>query len=279
MAGSKTVSERDAIKTSQAIYAAIAEKVRGDSQDRNRVTPVEALGNLFPEMTPEQVINHLGEMVKVDEYEDVKLITSANSWTYLYSDTSISPEQANEKILAEETQGKIASKVREDSQARVQLTPVAVLSELVPDVPSERIEAYTAAMADDVRYQDVKSLRGPTGVEYLYSENHMTANYATLLARVETKDPHITIAETVREESRIYPRPTRVALFYEPVFQIEPVSMGTAVESIFGCEEYQDIKKIVASTGTIYLYSDRYMSAPQAEHWVQWQEVDKWNSQ
>lgn len=275
MADPQAVPEIRESNTTETVYAAIADKVRADSQSLGRLTHVEDLGTLFPDMTPEQVVDHLGELIKIEEYKDVKVLTSASGWTYLYSDTFVSAKEAGEKSFSEQVRAKIATKVRADSEAHVRLTPVDSLAELLADVPKESIETYTAAMADDEKYQDIKQLHGPTGIAYSYSDRHMTANYAALLARVEAKDPYRTIADTVREESRIYPRPTKVALFYEPVFQIDADMMEAAVEGMLQREEYKDIKKIIASTGAVYLYSDLYMPAAQAKAIVQWEEVDK----
>jgi hypothetical protein len=160
----------------------------------------------------------------------------------------------------------------------VQLTAVTTLPELFPELPPEVVEEYAARVAADDEFKDIQPVMGPTGIDYLYCETHMTGNYAALLARVEAKNPFATIAETVREESRTYPRPTRVALFYEPLFQMEPDMLESAVGSILQREEYRDIKRIVAATGAVYLYSDKYLTGARAEAWVQWHEVDQWDN-
>ncbi|MBI5652769.1 MAG: hypothetical protein HZC40_20330 [Chloroflexi bacterium] len=257
------------------IHTAIAEKIRADSEHRARITPVEDLAALFPEMTPEQIVTHLADLVQGGNFKDVQVLIAANGTAYLYSASFIAPEAAHEKSIAEQVWGKIADKVREDSEKSICLTPLQALAELLPDVPAERTEEYAIAMADDARYQDIRQVIGPTGIAYLFSEAHMTANYATLLARIEAKDPFTTIAETVREESRVYPRPTKVELFYEPLFQIEQCQMEPLIANMLRRQEYHDIRKVVASTGAIYLYSDHYLKPGQAEYWVEWEEVGR----
>jgi len=265
--------------SAETIYTAIADKVRADSQNLDRLTHVEELGALFPEMTPEQIINHLAELVKIEQYADVKVTTSASGASYLYSDSFIAAAEANEKVLIDETNPKIARQVQKDSQESVRLTAIESLAELFPELSPDQLKRCVTALVDEQNDQNIKRLVGPTGIAYLYSEAHMTANYANLLARVEAKNPYATIAETVREESRIYPRPTKVVLFYEPVFQIDPALMEAAVEGTLQRDEYKDIKKIIASTGAVYLYSDLYMSPGLAEARVQWEEVDRSNNQ
>ncbi len=266
------------IDSAEAIHAAIADKVRGDSHAAT-LTHIETLGALFPGLTPERIIEHLTALVKTEPYRDIKVMTSASGATFLYSDTIITAADASAEILAEQVQAKIADRVRADSKERVQLTLVKSFAELAPEVEPNLVEGYIAAMAGDERYQDIKQLTGPTGLAYLHSDTTMTHNYANLLARIETNDTCALIAETVREESQIYPRPTKVELFYAPIFKIDPDQMEMVVEQTLKRPEYQDIKKVVASTQAVYLYSAKYMVAPQVERWVQYQEVERFQYQ
>ena len=261
------------------IYIVIADKVRTDSQRLGKPIHIETLGELFPDIKPEEIINHLAEMVKVERYQDIQVQISASSAAYLYSVNFITAADATEKIVAEETQTKIAEQVREDSQKRIQLTPLSSLGEIFPDLEPEKVKQYALAILEDINYPDVRQVAGPTGLVYLYSLNHMTETYARLLARVEAKDPAALVAETVREESLIYPRPTKVALFYAPVFQLQECNMPIIVESVLARPEYKDIKKIDAPTGAIYLYSEMYMNPALAERYVQWEEVERLTSQ
>jgi hypothetical protein len=266
------------VNPAETIYAAIAEKVRSGSQALAQPIHIEELGSLFPDLTPDQIISHLTEQVKTEPYQDIKVMTSTSGAVYLYSDTFIAPAEASERVLAEETQEKIVGKVREDSETFSRLTATESLVELFPDLPPDKIEKYVETMTAEEKYQDIKRLSGPTGIGYLYCETHMTGNYATLLARAGAKDPCATIAETVREESRIYPRPTKVELFYTPLFQIDADQMETIVERTLQRPEYKDIQKMVASTGAVYLYSDLYLNAAFAEAWIQWEEVERYNN-
>jgi hypothetical protein len=274
---SEATSESHPISADDSAFATIAAKVRADS-NLARLTHVEELESLFAGKTPEQIIHLVAELIKTEQYQDIKVLISASGAGYLYSASFIAPAEAGEKALMEEVQETVANKVRADSAESARLTPMKDLPELFPDAPPEQIEKFAGMMAGADKYQDIESVIGPGGAGYLYCATHMTENYAKLLARVETKNPFAAIAETVREESRIYPRPTKVALFYEPVFQIDANLMQIAVEGISQRVEYKDIKKIVAPNGAIYLFSDLYLSEPQAQAFVQWEEVDKLNN-
>src|SRR5512143_1739090 len=81
--------------TPEGICAAVAGKVRSDSQNLAMPIPVEELGPLFPDLTPEQIIAYLTELVQKEEYADIKVMTSATGASYLYSETSITAEDAS----------------------------------------------------------------------------------------------------------------------------------------------------------------------------------------
>jgi len=261
------------------IYIAIADQVRTETQKQAKPIHVETLGVLFPDMKPEDIIAHLGAMIKVERYQDIKVQISASNAAYLYSENFISSADASEKIIAEETLTQIAARVRQDSEKRIKLTPLNALGEMFPDLELERVKRYSLAITEDNQYPDIRQVLGPTGLVYLYSASHMTETYARLLARVEANNPTALIVETVREESYVYPRPTKVALFYAPVFQLHDCPMEAIVQSVLARPEYSDIKKIDAPTGAVYLYSDWYMNPSFAERYVRWEEVEKANSQ
>lgn len=267
-----------ASRTAEEIQAAIADKVRAESDHRGKLIHVEELGPLFPELTPERIVKYLGGMDRAKQYRDVRVLVAEGGAAYLYSDAFIAPEDAEARLITLEAHEKIAARVREDSRAHTCLTLADSLAELFPDVPSGEFQMFVSTLAEDDACRDIRRLMGPTGLVYLYCEKHMTHGYANLLARIETHDPYATIAETVREESRIYPRPTKVELFYAPVFQIPVGQIKAVVENLMKQEEYQDIKRIIAPTAAIYLYSTRFMDPKQAERWVQWEEVERINN-
>ncbi len=265
-------------KNAQEIYEVISKKVRADSQNQARLTHVEELGPLFPEMTPEEIVNYLSELYEIEEYADIRATISSSGAALLFSSQCFTLEEAAERCLADEVKERIATRVREESKQDVRLTPIDALAGIFPNVEMEKLSNYYQSMVTSNEYADIRLLEGPTGMRYLFSDTSMTLNYASLLARADAQDPTIVIAETVRDESRIYPRPTKVTLFYEPVFRIEANQMQEVVDKTLQRPDCEDIKRIIASTGAVYLYSDRYMPAGQAERWVQWAEVDRFQN-
>ena len=67
-------------------------------------------------------------------------------------------------------------------------------------------------MISEAADDDIKLMRGSKDV-YFFSESLVTHAYAKLLFRSAENDPQRLVAETVRDESSSYPRPTPLSLF------------------------------------------------------------------
>jgi hypothetical protein len=255
------------------MLAKIADKVREDSSGLGRPTPIASLAALVPELDSDQVVAGLATMAADERWKDVRSLALPSGAVYFYSDEHIAPAAAFEKANREELQVRIADKVREVSRSLAELTSTDSLRTLLPDLEATEIEDTLSAMAQDDRYGDIKLVTATTGAAYLYSDTHVTESYAKILARAAANDACATIAATVRDESRIYPRPTQIRLFREAVFNINPDELEIHVARTVGRPEYNDIKMIVASTEAVYLYSDLYLDPDQALALVEWNEV------
>ena len=69
----------------------------------------------------------------------------------------------------------------------------------------------------DPDYSDIVNRMGKEHI-YLYSSKKMTENYASIVFRIEEKELLKLLVETVRYESKTYPRPTGISLFSERPF-------------------------------------------------------------
>lgn len=130
------------------------------------------------------------------------------------------------------------------------------------------IEAALSADAPD----DIKMMRGKDG-PYYFSELSMTAAYAKHLFRVAEKDPPRLVAETARDESRIYPRPASLGSLLEPPFSLSADELARALAEIAERPEYADIRRCAASNGDEYVYSDAHLSPAHAESLAEWASV------
>ena len=237
----------------------VAERVRTDSRHQARLTPVDELAALLGGLE--------SAIPEVDEYEPGETApsvgsegtggptgASAESEAVEEPDAGMSPDAPAEGEGDGDTE-----EAAEDASSRAGMARLAIC---------------LTDMAGDEGYADIQSISDSAGRLYLYSERHMSGRYAQILARSVADDPCGVIADTVREESRIYPRPTRVDLFAEPVYGIAPVDLDASLDRLFASETYSDIKRLTASTGAEYLYSDRHLTADWARSLVESLELD-----
>lgn len=175
---------------------------------------------------------------------------------------------------------KIAEQVREDSRSTGKLTPLSAFSPEPYNVELEDAEEVLRSIVEDQAKADIRVIRdGKRGDVYLYASPHICDAYAASLLLAETNDPCDVIAETVREESRLYPRPTCSLLFHLPPYGFHPDEMPSYLEEIGRREAMQDIKTFEASTGVLYFYSERHMTLAHARGLAQWIEVEQYENQ
>ncbi len=130
------------------------------------------------------------------------------------------------------------------------------------------LEAMIAEAAED----DIKLMRGTRDI-YYFSENFMTAAYALHLFRVAEKDPARMVADTVRDESRIYPRPTPAYSFLHSPFNMSEAQLDGVLWQISQRNDMTDIKSTTVSNGALYLYSTLHLTVLHAETMAEWNEV------
>jgi len=154
--------------------------------------------------------------------------------------------------------------VREDSAA-ARLTRLSVLKEQFPEMDVEGIIAESGV-------PDLKKMRGKRDT-YFFSDQSMTEAYAAHLFRIEEKDLLRLIAETVRDESQTYPRPTDARVFLGAPFNVAEHDLADTLERLAASPEYNDIRTCTASNGALYLYSSKYLGEAYAESLAEWMEV------
>ena len=184
------------------------------------------------------------------------------------------PSEEQKAAQRRERLSAIAEHIRSDS-GQVRLTDPAVFLAEPFSMDEDDLDEAWAEMAGSDEFRDIIRTRDEkTGITYVHSEVLLTAPYAKLMLRTAANDPVYLIVETVRDESKIYPRPTAATFFeYEP-FNLVLDDVLVHVETILATEGYSDIKVIHPSNGATYLFSDRYMDEDHALPMAQWVEVD-----
>ena len=250
---------------------AIVERIRTDCRELGILTSEETLVGLVPGQEHEAVSAALAEMVKNPGYADIKAVTTASGLVFFYSERHMKVAEAAAKSLLEEVKFRIGAKVRADSKDAELLTPV---DGLYAEIGWDKSAYNPDEIRKDPRYDDIKTVTAANGEMFFYSTRHMSDYFALVLARVAGHDPCATVAETVRDESRIYPRPTCVQLFLEKIFGINEEDLKEVVCMTLQRPEFADIKAMVhPTTGAAYLYSEKYLDGERAFMKMDYEEV------
>ena len=122
------------------------------------------------------------------------------------------------------------------------------------------------------RNEDLKEIPGHDGLPRYYSGQYMSDAYARLLVRKEG-DPLLLLAETIRENSKIYPRPVPMETFKNPPFDLTEEEILACLEKMKEEDPYKDIGETVTSEGTVFLYSAWHLEPDYASMLAEWIDV------
>jgi len=189
------------------------------------------------------------------------------------------PEKRKELIPSQ----LVAGLVRTKSQAGqlVSLKDIVqVLSEYSVSLPDQE-EGLKEALKTIIREalqenQDLAEAQGPEGPRY-YSRLTLIDAYAKLLIGKEG-DPLLLIAETVRENSKIYPRPLAKNAFNHSPFDLADEEISTCLKKMSQEEQFRDIVETKTSLGTVFLYSTWHLEADHASMLAEWIDVGQYEN-
>lgn len=145
--------------------------------------------------------------------------------------------------------------------------PMAGQAEETGDILQEAVEAF----------EDLHELAAPEGPRCYYSSTFMTEAYARILLQKQG-DPLRLIAEVVRENSALYPRPVPLELFTQPPFGLDQQEVLNELERMKGEEEYRDIVPTTTSTSRVFLYSTLHLEPDHASMLAEWLDVGQSNN-
>ena len=141
--------------------------------------------------------------------------------------------------------------------------------ELEEELPEDYFE--TVCKATEEGDLGVFSITALGGTEYLYFKPLMSHSYARILAVKDNAEA--LVCDQIRENSRIYPRPVPSQMFLEAPFDFDVPTLECLLQSIGRKGENKDIKFTQTSSGTIFLYSDKYLDDDLAEFLAEEQEM------
>ena len=121
----------------------------------------------------------------------------------------------------------------------------------------------------------IECLKGADGSLYFYDAGIMSSSFARWAFLGAQDSPLDALAECAREESRRYPRPLSArSLGNDPLF-LSNEEVEQAWQQASASEAYADIRKTVASNGSVYFFSTTYLSPQQAAALAEWDAVGR----
>jgi len=120
--------------------------------------------------------------------------------------------------------------------------------------------------------KDIKEISGSDGIPCYYSALSLSETYVRILIQ-KKENPLSLMAEIVRENSSIYPRPVPLDIFKESPFDFTQDELIGCLKKMAEQREYQDIAQTITSIGTIFLYSTQHLEPDYASSLAEWVDV------
>jgi hypothetical protein len=151
--------------------------------------------------------------------------------------------------------------------------------QLFPPQPKEgepdRFQLLLEKTLDE--HGDLREIPGKEAEPRYYSSVYMSDSYVQLLLRKEG-DPLSMIAETVRENSLVYPRPLPLTTFKNSPFDLTEEEVRACLRQMADREEYGDIQQATTSIGTVFVYSTLHLDRDYAAMLAEWLDVGQFNN-
>ncbi len=124
---------------------------------------------------------------------------------------------------------------------------------------------------------DIVKLQTEGGSPYFFSSQFMTESYARILIQRES-DPMLLIAEMVRENSAVYPRPVPLSSFQNSPFDWTQEEIQCFLNQMDRRDAFKDIQQTTSSLGTAFLYSTLHLDPGYASMLAEWIDVGQANN-
>jgi len=173
--------------------------------------------------------------------------------------------------------------VREKSKAGQLVSAEELLQGLRPEHASTLEESEATTSAETLlrkamgENEDLREVRTKEGCAFYYSSMFMSETYARLLL-CKQEGPIQLVADTVREDSDRYPRPTPLDVFKEPPFDLSKEEIFCCLQEMSSRAEYQDISRVSTSIGHVFLYSTKHLDRDYALMLAEWIDVGQFEN-
>jgi hypothetical protein len=178
----------------------------------------------------------------------------------------------------EEMSARIAQMIRSRSKAGQVIEAQEIRKEILITEVSGSEEGDTETLTEDTFKQaledhpDLRKISGQQGHVFYHSTESLSESYAAILMW-KSEDPLRMIAEVVRENSRVYPRPVPQDSFQGPPFGLTEEQIAECLAAMAEQEEYRDIAHTTTSIGTAFLFSTAYLDRDHADMLAEWLDV------
>lgn len=177
----------------------------------------------------------------------------------------------------------IAAMIRQSSEASQLIAESEILRRMADQHllisqaadPAEEVGDILKKVVDGS--EDLHELAAQDGSRRYYSSHFMTETYAMILLQ-KLGDPLRLIAETVRENSAVYPRPVPLDIFTQPPFDLTRQEVLNDLERMAAEEEYRDIVPTTTSASRVFLYSTLHLEPEYASMLAEWLDVGQFNN-
>jgi len=186
-----------------------------------------------------------------------------------------------------EQQGTICSAtvriIRERSEEGQPAQPEEIFAELIGqgllelEDGDERFHLEIVLKEAVEQKEDIKEISGSNGIPCYYSTMSLTEAYVRILIQ-RKENPLSLMAEIVRENSSVYPRPVPLDIFKESPFDFTQDELLVCLKKMAEEREYQDIAQTITSIGTMFLYSTQYLEPDYASSLAEWLDVGQVNN-
>lgn len=181
---------------------------------------------------------------------------------------------------SEAAAAEVAAKIRESSKEGKLVSGGALLGLMGSDAsysPEHSSSAMNPIEAAIRGSEDLKELAAPDGSPRYYSSHFMTQAYAMILLQKEG-DHRRLMAETIRENSALYPRPVPLEIFTRPPFDLCQDEIAEHLERMADEGEYRDIASTVTSASRVFAYSTRHLEPDHASMLAEWLDVGQFEN-
>ena len=183
-------------------------------------------------------------------------------------------EAAGQAIIAMIRQSSEAGQLISESEMLRRVADQQLLTSPAADPAEEFVNILKRVIEG---WQDLHELAARDDSRHYYSSQFMTQAYAMMLLQKQG-DPLRLIAEIVRQNSEIYPRPVPLDLFTQPPFGLTHREILNDLERMAAEEEYRDIVPTTTSASRVFLYSTLHLEPGHASMLAEWIDIGQFNN-